>query len=145
MNWKTIIIKVPLVLIFACQEHKDRPDIDHTIHEIKKGETIFDISQRYELSISELKSLNPDLEIDLSDWKEGTEVIVSSETKDISFDNNRTEHEIQKGETIFDVSQKYNSSITEIKSLNPQLKQDLSGWEEGVKIVLSTEKILKSR
>lgn len=90
-------------------------------HKVQKGETLYSISKKYNVSISDLEQLNPTV-------KKGLLVhtvlqISSNKEKDIA-----TVHEVIAKETLFGLSKKYNLSIEKLKELNPIIET------EGLKI-----------
>ena len=144
MKWKGILVSLVMVFLFSCTGDRleNEKNSSQATHIIKKGETLFSVSQKYEISVAKLKSLNPEFKDDLSGWKEGIQIILTSRKGDKlenDRDSSQATHIVKKGETLFSVSQKYQISVAELKSLNPELKDDLSGWKEGIQIVLSSE------
>jgi LysM repeat protein len=145
MKWNTVIFTVLMLFLISCEGAME--SANQETHLIKKGETIFSVAQHYDIGIAEIKSLNPKLKDDLSGWKAGVEIILPLESSTEVTMQGKEEspsgstHLIKKGETIFSVSQHYDIRIAEIKSLNPKLKDDLSGWKVGVEIILSSESI----
>lgn len=82
-------------------------------HKIKKGETISQIAEQYNVSISSIKEWNnlPDNNIIAGD-----ELIIK---KDKTLSNNNSEyHLVSKGESLYSISKKYNIPIQKIKKLN---------------------------
>ena len=83
-------------------------------HKIKKGETLSQIAEKYKVSISGIRSLN-----DISGNK-----IVAGKTLKISSSESATEqlkngyHIVVKGESLYSISKKYNTSVQKLKSLN---------------------------
>lgn len=86
-------------------------------HKVQKGETLYSISKKYNVSISDLEQLNPTV-------KKGLLVhtvlqISSNKEKDIA-----TVHEVIAKETLFGLSKKYNLSIEKLKELNPIIETE---------------------
>ena len=50
-------------------------------------------------------------------------------------------HVVERGETIFEISQKYGISIKEIKKANPILNEDFSNLTMGLKLVVSEDSV----
>ena len=89
-------------------------------YSLKEGETIFDVCQLFNISIGkicELNNLEEDNLINLS-FKEGDSFKVSEK---VLFQR----HIVSQGETIEDLALMYETSVSEIKSLNKNLKEEL--------------------
>ena len=96
-------------------------------HTVKKGETVFSISQSYSIDEEDIYKYNPEakngigidekLVIPISENK--TEVSTNTETSatSVSF----KEHQVKKKETLYSLSKEYGVSIDNIKRYNKQL------------------------
>jgi LysM repeat protein len=94
-------------------------------HILKRGETLYAVSRRYDCTIEELLQLNPDL--DINDIPVGQEIILpgqDSVRNELSFDEEGyLFHKVKKGETLYSIARYYNLSVREIRSVNREL-----GW-----------------
>ncbi len=80
-------------------------------HIVKKGETLFSISQYYEMSLAELRNLNG---ITGNNIMVGQRLKVSGTPEAV-----KTEyHLVKKGETLFSISQKYGVTVQQIRNWN---------------------------
>ncbi len=90
------------------------------IHTVEKGETLFKISQKYSMSISELRELNPGTDI----LKPGMKLkvkgkwLINPQTTPVYQNRNVILHEILKGETVYGLSKRYNTTIEDLKKIN---------------------------
>ena len=86
---------------------------NYNYHKVKKGETISQIAEQNNVSISSIREWN-----DLPDNTiiAGDELIIKSEKK--SSGNTSEYHLVSKGESLYSISKKYNISIQKIKKLN---------------------------
>ncbi|OZV66626.1 LysM peptidoglycan-binding domain-containing protein [Winogradskyella aurantia] len=99
------------------------------IHIVQKGETLLDISNKYKVPLNTLKQLN---NLETTIVNEGQRLKVSSiDTfdKENQQDESNSEvtadfHVVQKGETLYSISNQYNLTVTELKNLN-NLQSDL--------------------
>ena len=86
----------------------------------KKGETLYSISRKYNLSVSDIQAANPNL--NASNMKLGQRLkIPQKEDQEKSTGKpakDRITHTVQPGETLFSISQKYDVSVAEIKEWN---------------------------
>ncbi|MCH4823604.1 LysM peptidoglycan-binding domain-containing protein [Gramella lutea] len=95
-------------------------------HTVKKGETVFSISQAYDIEEEDIYKYNPDakegigvnekLVIPLDATISGTE---NAATNDKA--NQFVEHKVKKKETLYSLSKTYNVEIDQIKRYNKQL------------------------
>jgi len=111
---------------------KITPDLDY--HTVKKGDTLASISDRYDISITELKSRNnlksnkilPDTKLKLASYT------VKKETEKVKY------HTVQKGETLSSLSRKYGVAIDDIKSANLLRNNKIQAGMK-LKIILNRE------
>ena len=94
-------------------------------HTVKKGETVFSISQQYGIGKDDIIKYNPSVAQEL---QEGRVLLIAQEEGNQGAEaqtNGYKFHKVQKEETIFSISQKYNVTQNEIISLNPDVKTEL--------------------
>jgi peptidoglycan endopeptidase LytE len=85
-------------------------------HTVRKGESLYSISKKYNVTVLHLEQLNPSA-------KKGLDVnaiLQISEKKDVEV----LEHEVVAKETLFGLSKKYNISIEKLKQLNPSVESE---------------------
>ncbi|CAM4416974.1 C40 family peptidase [Flavobacterium terrigena] len=105
---------------------------ENLTHTVQKGETLYSISKKYKVSVSQLEQLNPAS-------KKGLSV---NSILQISV-NNKSEvgvemHKVMPKETLFGLSKKYNISIDKLKQLNPSIESE--GLKVGQVLQLSNSK-----
>ena len=126
-------------------------------HRVSAGETLFDVAKEHNISVDELKDLNPKLADDPTTWNVGIEVRVKPEEKkkkkpkDIaskpqsptttsSFDESSDSksswkyHKLQKGENLYRVAKKNNLSMDQLYRLNPSLKDKVDNLQIGQEV-----------
>lgn len=81
-------------------------------YNVSKGETVTQISKKFNVSIDEIYELNPET---VNGIKENQVIYVSV--------INLISHEVKPKETLYGIATKYNVTIEEIKQLNPELDQ----------------------
>lgn len=79
------------------------------IYEVKRGDTLYSIANKYGISLSELKAIN-DLESDI--------LSIGQILKVPSGLSNVNSYTVSKGDTLYNIAKKFNVSIDEIKELN---------------------------
>jgi membrane-bound lytic murein transglycosylase D len=87
---------------------------NYNYHRVKRGETISQISEKYKVSISSIRSWN-----NLSSNK----IIAGSTLKikkggEILTGGTNNYHLVMRGESLYTIAKKYNTTIQKIKSLN---------------------------
>ncbi len=123
--------------------------VKYYIHTVEKGETLYGIAQQYECNTSDILLENPEamngtkpgmlLKIPvIKKKKTETEIVKNIDT--VSYDL----HKVEKGQTLYSIAKKYNSSIEKINELNPELVNGLKA-EQILKIprVGATEALSK--
>ena len=87
---------------------------------VQKGDTLYSIAKKNDISLSDLKKYNDLTSDNLSIGQElnipkGTSIITPSEDEVI---NEGTVYEVQKGDTLYSISKKFNTTVDKIKELN---------------------------
>ncbi|HYG14575.1 MAG TPA: LysM peptidoglycan-binding domain-containing protein [Bacteroidia bacterium] len=112
----------------------DRKMLDKSeYHVVEKGETLFSISKKYGKSVDQLKELNHLKDFGL---RVGQKLIINKNYTEKKPDVETTSfyHEVKKGETLYAIAKKYNTSVDELKKLN-NLTTD--GVSVGTKLMVS--------
>jgi len=95
--------------------------IQRKYHIVEVGETLYSISGDYYVSVNEIKRLNKLKSNNISVGQKlvlvGKKEIKSIKTK---------QHKVQKGDTLYTLSKKYNLTVEKIKTLNNLVTNDLS-------------------
>ncbi|HEY8401418.1 MAG TPA: LysM peptidoglycan-binding domain-containing protein [Cytophagaceae bacterium] len=121
-------------------------------HKVAPKETLYSISKAYNLTVQELKDLNPGL--DVSNLQVGQELVVSKSVSSSTTTNNQSanttsttnnqstttnttvgkstgkKHVVAAKETLFSISQKYGITVDELKKANAGLTTDLKIGQE---------------
>ncbi|WP_404469345.1 LysM peptidoglycan-binding domain-containing protein [Sutcliffiella horikoshii] len=103
---------------------------NEALHQVKPGDTLFSLAQKYGVSVKELKELNG-LKSDII--KVG-QILQLSETgsKEVE-ENKKSTHEVSSGDTLFSIAKKYGLTVTELKQVN-NLKTDLIKMGQVLKV-----------
>lgn len=99
---------------------------------VKKGDTLYSISRKYQITVPELRAANNLSENDV--LKAGAKLVIpaadienaaalsASKTSDYKKDSSRTfataAYVVQKGDTLYGIARKYNIKLNELLSLN---------------------------
>lgn len=100
-----------------------KPAKSKNVHVVAKGDTLWDLSKKYKISVASLKSMNG-LKSDL--LKVGQKLKL----------NKKVTHKVVKGDTLWSISLKYNVTVNSIKSAN-NLKSNL--LKVGKKLVIPSK------
>lgn len=128
--------------IKAIKEERRRAiedSIKYTYHKVVKGETLFALTQKYEVSIPILRELNPSLEEqgglkvgqiiriprDPEIHREFQVETAALDTGTFKIDANWFYHKIQKQETAYSLSKRYEISLDSLYLLNPNAANGL--------------------
>jgi LysM repeat protein len=91
----------------------------HVKYLVSPGETIYGISTKYGVSVSDLMEINPELENGL---KVGQVINIPYNPEAIKpvkkADDNVIVHKVQPGETYFGLSKKYNTTVNDLMRMN---------------------------
>ena len=102
-------------------------------HMVERGETLYGIARKYGVSIEELmlwnKLNNATLSIGQSLLVERT-ALKESVGKEINPENSVTFHVVEPGDTMYQISKKYNISVEKILEINQKDNFDLSVGEK---------------
>ncbi len=119
----------------------DKPSngLSFIVHKVKKRETLFSLSQKYSVSIDDIKKYNKELYARGLNKNEkiripqGIETAVSAETIDTTTTATNTtspesttdKHTVQPKETVYGIARMYGITMNELVALNPGLTSDL--------------------
>ena len=98
-------------------------------HTIVKGETLYSISKKYQVTPEEITKLNPEIKKELKENATIT-IPVKSKKEYFSSDNKskfiKNEYVVQNGETLYAISRKLGVSVDELIKNNPVAKNGIS-------------------
>ena len=105
-------------------------------HIVAKGETIYAIAKKYQITPEDILKNNPDA---INGIKENQTLLIPSKngsTTAVTTANDTT-YVVQKGETLYAISRKFGITVDAILAKNPTVKDTLT---EGVQLILPTKK-----
>jgi len=128
---------------------QEKPDTSKYIqHTVKKGETLYSLSKKYNVKILDITRLNPGVEKSLKTGdtirilKEKTETQITKETlKDPIY----IYHEVKKKDTYYSLLKKYDIEISEIYKVNPGLEEKGLKTGDTIRIPKKKQEDLYSR
>lgn len=152
-------LKIP----FSEKDLKQKPEKakeKYTYHKVKKGETLYSLSKRYNVSEEAIKQYNPVLMDEELKARQTIKIprtgklkklkkiegkkISSKDTTigkslGIAEDENFIYHKVDKKETLYSISKEYEVSIEKIKELNPYLLKKELQFNSVIKIPADSE------
>ncbi len=91
-------------------------------HAVAKGETLYSISKKYNTSISQLKALNPNIDVNALSVNQQINVSKNSlanPAASISNDVTSTNsYVVKKGDTLYSISRMFNVSVADLVAMN---------------------------
>lgn len=111
--------------VIAESEEKAPATEKYFNHTIASGETLWGLSQKYNVPVDKLKEVNPVLQVGVP---AGVVIkIPVNEDDDIKAkpvnEDAFTSHRVKRGETLYSISSDYHLKIAELKKYNPALNQ----------------------
>lgn len=100
---------------------------DYYVYTVKKGNTLYSLQRKFDLTLSELQADNPDLNENLS---EGQQIYIHKPLVLVDY-------KVQKGETIYGLTKKFKISTETLLEYNPELE---NGLKKGQTIKVPGEK-----
>jgi LysM repeat protein len=126
------VLKVPFTLP-GKQEEPERDTVQYIHHQVEKGETLYSLSRRYHVSQETIRRHNPMLydqelkanqtvkiprqQAEKAQLAEDKEKDPGKESKDYIY------HEVEKKETLYSLSRRYDVEIRQIIEANEQLRE----------------------
>ncbi|MCM1153239.1 MAG: LysM peptidoglycan-binding domain-containing protein [Muribaculum sp.] len=95
------------------ESKKNETRVGTVSHQVAKGETVYGISKKYNVSTEQIYAANPGSEFGI---KEGQTLTIPT-AKNIGSDY--VVHKIMPGETLYGVAKRYNTSVEDIMYANP--------------------------
>lgn len=111
-------LEIPII-----SEIQQESDINYEFHTVVKDDTLYNLSKRYEITQFELLRLNPSLKDGL---KIGMELVVPKvNNANSDAPVNYQFHTVVKDDTLYNLSNRYNVSLSDLVRLNPELAEGL--------------------
>ncbi|MFD2892924.1 LysM peptidoglycan-binding domain-containing protein [Flavobacterium chuncheonense] len=108
----------------------------YTKHKVQKGETVYQIAKKYNVTPFDIYRLNPDAKESIS---ENTTLLIPKASSKVATKttsaSGTTIHKVAPKETLFSLAKKYQVSITDLKEWNPELVTN--GLQIGQELVVS--------
>lgn len=124
----------------SVKEPKKTTTTDSKVHVVAKGETLYGITKKYGTTLEQLRKLNPGLTESIAI---GDKILVPNRSREIEksepkvdktpkVDTKLIQYTVEKGETFYGISKKYNTTVEAIKKSNPGVES----LKEGDKLTI---------
>lgn len=145
--------------LVIAQQSAERSKVTETIsgkkyykHKVEKGQTLYSISKLYAVDQKIIETENPELKDGFKIGQilkvpfETTATTDKKETSAVTTDkSNYVKHTVEKEQTLYSISKKYNVSIEDIKKLNPEAENGIRlGQELTIPMLQTTSVTTKS-
>ena len=111
-------------VVDAVIEYKNIP-INNDYYTVKKGDTLWSVAKKYNISVNELKSLN---NLDSNMLSIGQKLKIKENNNEIiiDIDDIPNTYEVKKGDTLYSIANKYNTTVDKLKDINNLIDNTLS-------------------
>ncbi|MCX7696804.1 MAG: LysM peptidoglycan-binding domain-containing protein [Bacteroidales bacterium] len=115
---------------------------------VKKGDTYYKIAKQHNISVQFLEALNPD--VSENALKDGQVLLTpryvksTKQTEKAQQQNEVIFHEVSQGETLFSIARKYQTTVDEIKKLNPEIDAQIRIGQK-IKVPLGNQKTTQTQ
>jgi len=128
-----IFIFIVTLIIFPCLVFAET-------YTVKKGDSIYKISKRFNVSVNDIKKANNlksnKLQIGMKLEIPEKNNKITKKSKELKNSNEPRYHTVKKGETLYRIAKKYNISVDELKRLNGLSSNKLS---TGQKLIVKAQ------
>lgn len=114
----TINLGQLLIINDAAKEEAPAKEPESFVHTVKAGETLFAIAKKYNIGVDELKRINKLVNNDLHIGQKLKLNRTAVEAPEISTNELPATHKVEKGDTLYSLSRKYNVPVADLKKLN---------------------------
>lgn len=133
------ILKVVfLVLFFSSCVAKNTMQDPYVRHTVQKGETVYSISKKYQVTPFDIYRVNPDAKDGI---KENSTLLIPQAVSATSTTNDEdaivTTHKVAKKETLYSLAKQYSVTVSDLKEWNPEVAKN--GLKIGQDLIVSKE------
>lgn len=114
-NLKSDVITVGQSLKIT--NYSDKEPLECIVYTVKKGDTLYNISKKYNTTVNEIKRYN-NLQSDLLNIGDRIVIPCNVENNYNGRDNNYVNYVVEKGDSLYSISKKFGTTIEKIKELN---------------------------
>ena len=104
-------------------------------HIVGKGETLYSLSKKYNVSVDDFYAENPLLQTE--GLKEGIVVTIPKKSGRATIEENTINYTVQSGDTAYNIINRYNTTLDQLIALNPEV---IDGLKAGMVIKLPLQK-----
>ncbi len=134
--------------LVSASASKLTPSGETVVHTVQRGETLYGIAKTYGVSESDILAANPGNDgalrsgetIYIPQPKKEVQSVVSPNVQSQSTQNELIYHTIIRGESLYSVAKKYNTTIEGLLSLNPGVSPDHFQAGDVIKVMPNSSK-----
>lgn len=127
-----------LMFVFTSCVAKAKQD-NFLRHNVVKGETIYQIAIKYQITPFDIYRLNPDAKNGI---KEGTVLLIPKASSKVVTAKTETKniiHEVKAKETLYSIAREYEVTVPQLEEWNAELLKD--GLKKGAEIIVGKETV----
>lgn len=119
-NWLFLLLIVLPASVWAGLLPADSVGIErrngetYVLHQVDQGETLFSITRRYNISIQDIKALNPEVDVNQLAFGDTLRAPLFPELSG----GQKTLHTVQEGETLYRLAKQYEVTTDQLKTWN---------------------------
>lgn len=127
-------IHIPYNKQTSTDKNQAEPDKKEIYHIVKQGETVYRISQMYNVKLEHIYKLNPEAQNGI---KPEQKILISEDKSAVTkvIEPSPSYHIVQEKETLHFITKKYGITLEQLKRLNPDIKEN--NLQVGEKIIIS--------
>ena len=123
------VLKIPEV----SEESETTTPVETNTYTVQKGDSLYQIAKKYDTTVDELKKINNLTSNTLSIGQ-----ILTLPTKESTSPTTYTSYTIQKGDSLYQIAKRYNTTVDELKNIN-NLTSTLLSIGQQLKVPTTTE------
>jgi LysM repeat protein len=104
------------------------------VHRVEPGNTLWGLQQMYGVKVEDIVAENPELS---SGLRADSDVLIPIQGDVVAEQKPNSKYKVRKGETLYGLSRKFNTTVDELITLNPSLEHE--GLKKGEWIIVPGE------
>ncbi|AGB40993.1 putative glycosyl hydrolase [Halobacteroides halobius DSM 5150] len=88
-------------------------------YKIKTGDTLYEIAQRYNISVADLKEANQ--RVDPQNLKVGEIICIPLATPPVECPEDSITYEVKRGDTFYSIAREYEITVDQLREANPNI------------------------
>ena len=114
-NLQSNILQIGQVLKLPTSLANQALASDYLIYTIKRGDTLYNIAKKYNITLEELINFN---EQGTTLLNIGEQILIPVKNDDNNDDNNNLQYVVKPGDTLYNIAKRYNTTADILKNIN---------------------------